>query len=430
MNVSWEKTETNRGVLTVEVDEKQLGGALDRAFKKVSKNVNVPGFRKGKIPRPIFEKRFGVESLYQDALDILLPEVYPEAVEKADIDPVDQPEIDIDQLEKGKPFIFKAKVMVKPEVKLGEYKGLEIEEKDFLVTQEDIDAELKQMQERQGQLVAVEEGTIEEGDRAILDFEGFVDGEAFEGGKGEQYTLEIGSGQFIPGFEEQLVGLAPGEEKDVTVTFPEEYHAEDLKGKEAVFKVKIHEIKRTELPELDDEFAQDVGEFETFEELKSDVENKLKEQKKNEEESYKRNQLVEKAAENAEVEIPEVMIDREIDQMVSHFEQQLSMQGVNLEQYIQFTGQTKEDIRAQFKEDAGKKTRNDLVLEAISEAENVEVTEEDIEEELKKLAEQMSRELDEIKRLVDMQGGRAQIEGDLKIRKTVDLLVSNSKNAA
>lgn len=430
MKASWEKTEKNRGVLTVEADEAQLEEALGQAFQKVVKKVNVPGFRKGKVPRPIFEKRFGVEALYQDALDILLPKAYQAAVEESKIEPVDQPEIDIDQLEKGKPFIFKATVTVKPEVALGEYKGLEIPEEDFTVKPEDVDAELKQMQERQGELIVVEDGQVEENDRAIIDFEGFVDGEPFEGGKAEQYNLEVGSGQFIPGFEEQLVGMKQGEEKEIKVTFPEEYHAEELAGKEAVFKVKLHEIKRMQLPELDDEFAQDVSEFDTLDELKADIENKLKEQKQQEEENYKRNTLVEQAAQNAEIEVPEVMVEHEIDHMLRHFEQQLSMQGINLEQYSQFTGQDVTQIREQFKEDAEKKVRANLVLEAIAEQEAVQVSDEEVEAELKKLAEQMNRELDEVKRLVSAQGGLGAVKEDLKIRKTVDLLVSNSKNAA
>src|SRR5690606_23976581 len=273
MKANWEKTENNRGVLTVEVDEQKFSKALDQAFRKVVKNVNVPGFRKGKVPRPIFEKRFGVESLYQDAVEIVVPEAYQAAVEETGIEPVDQPEIDIDQLEKDKPFIFKATVTVKPEVKLGEYKDLEVPEKDFSVSDEDVEEELKKMQERQGELVVVEDGQVEEKDRVMIDFEGFIDGEPFEGGQAEKYTLEVGSGQFIPGFEEQLVGMKPEEEKEITVTFPEDYQAEELAGKEAVFKVKLHEVKRMRLPELDDEFAQDVSEFDTLQELKDDIEN-------------------------------------------------------------------------------------------------------------------------------------------------------------
>ncbi|QKG84061.1 trigger factor [Kroppenstedtia pulmonis] len=430
MKASWEKTEKNRGVLSVEVDAQELEKALDQAFRKVVKKVNVPGFRKGKVPRPIFEKRFGVESLYQDALDILLPKAYPEAVEQTEIEPVDQPEIDIDQLEKGKPFIFKATVTVKPEVKLGQYKDLEVPEKDFSVTDEEMESELKRMQERQGELIAVEDGQVEKGDRVILDFEGFVNGEAFEGGKAERYNLEVGSGQFIPGFEDQLVGMKVEEEKDVNVTFPEEYQAEELAGKDATFKVKLHEIKRMQLPQLDDEFAQDVSEFDTLDELKDDIRNRLKEQKKNEEESYKRNTLVETAAENAEIDVPDAMVEHEIDHMVQHFQQQLQMQGINLEQYSQFTGQEVSEIREQFREEAGKKVRANLVLDTIAQEENIQVSDDEVEEELKKLAEQMGRETDEVRRLLQNQGGMDQVKQELKTRKTIDLLVSNSKNAA
>ncbi len=430
MKANWDQNENNRGVLTVEVDEEKLGEALNQAFKKVVKDVNLPGFRKGKVPRPIFEKRFGVEALYQDAVEILVPEAYQSAVEETGIEPVDQPEIDIEQLEKGTPFIFKATVTVKPEVKLGDYKGLEVPEKDFSVTEEDVEAELKRMQERQGQLNPVEEGTVEEKDRVTLDFEGFVDGESFEGGKAEGYTLEVGSGQFIPGFEEQLIGLKPEEEKEVQVTFPEEYHAEELAGKEAVFHVKVHEIKRLELPQLDDEFAQDVSELDTLDELKKDIENKLREQKSKEEENYKRNSLVEKASELAEIDLPDVMVEHEIDHMLQHFEQQLQMQGINLDQYVQFTGQERSELREQFKEDAEKKVRANLVLEAIAAQENVEVSEEETEAEVKKLAEEMGRDTEEIRKLLEAQGAFVQIRDEVKIRKTIDLLVSNSKNAA
>ncbi|MFD1426398.1 trigger factor [Kroppenstedtia sanguinis] len=430
MKANWDQNENNRGVLTVEVDEEKLGEALNQAFKKVVKDVNLPGFRKGKVPRPIFEKRFGVEALYQDAVEILVPEAYQSAVEETGIEPVDQPEIDIEQLEKGTPFIFKATVTVKPEVKLGDYKGLEVPEKDFSVTEEDVEAELKRMQERQGQLNPVEEGTVEEKDRVTLDFEGFVDGESFEGGKAEGYTLEVGSGQFIPGFEEQLIGLKPEEEKEVQVTFPEEYHAEELAGKEAVFHVKVHEIKRLELPQLDDEFAQDVSELDTLDELKKDIENKLREQKSKEEENYKRNSLVEKASELAEIDLPDVMVEHEIDHMLQHFEQQLQMQGINLDQYVQFTGQERSELREQFKEDAEKKVRANLVLEAIAAQENVEVSDEETEAEVKKLAEEMGRDTEEIRKLLEAQGAFVQIRDEVKIRKTIDLLVSNSKNAA
>lgn len=430
MKASWEKTEKNRGVLTVETDEQAVLDALDQAFKKVVKKVNVPGFRKGKVPRVIFEKRFGVEALYQDALDILLPEAYEQAVNETGIEPVDRPEIDIEQLEKGKSLIFKATVTVKPEVQLGEYKGLEVPEKDFSVKPEDVDAELEKMRKQQGQLEVVEDGAVENGDRVIIDFEGFVDGEAFEGGKAEKYTLEVGSGTFIPGFEDQLIGLKAGEEKEVNVTFPEEYHAENLAGKPATFKVKLHEIKRLHLPELDDEFAQDVSEFDTLDELKADIEKSLKEKSEREKEEYTRNTLVELAAENAEVEIPEVMIETEMDHMLRQFEQRLMYQGLNLDLYSQFTGQSKEEIKGQFKEDAEKRVKANLVLEAIAKAENIEVTDEEVEQEIQEMAKQMEREVDDVRRLLENQGAVDSVKEQLRVKKTIDLLVSNSKNKA
>ncbi len=310
MSAKWEKLEGNKGVLTVEVDVKTVNEGLDQAFKKVSKDINIPGFRKGKVPRPLFEKRFGVESLFQDALDFILPESYAKAVEEAGIEPVDRPEIDIEQMEKGKELIFTATVIVKPEVKLGEYKGLEVEKLDDSVSDNDVEEELKTLQERQAELVVKEDGAVEDGDTVVIDFEGFVDGEAFEGGQSDNYSLEIGSGSFIPGFEENNLlgfGVKSGEEKDVVVTFPEEYHAAELAGKEATFKVKLHEIKAKELPELDDEFAKDVDEeAETLEELKANIKNRLTEEKKNEAEQKLKNDLVEKATENAEIDLPEI----------------------------------------------------------------------------------------------------------------------------
>ncbi|MBA4496280.1 trigger factor [Paenactinomyces guangxiensis] len=430
MKASWEKTEKNQGTLTVETDEETVAKALDQAFKKVVKKVNVPGFRKGKVPRRIFEQRFGVEALYQDALDIMLPEAYQAAVEETGIEPVDRPEIDIEQLEKGKSLIFKATVTVKPEVTLGEYKGLEVPEKDFSVSQEDVDAELSKMQKQQGQLESVEDGEVEKGDRVIIDFEGFIDGNPFEGGKAEQYNLEVGSGSFIPGFEDQLVGMKPGEEKDVEVTFPEDYHVKELAGKPATFKVKLHEIKRVNLPELDDEFAQDVSEFDTLAELKEDIEKKLREKAEKDKENYIRNQLVELAAENSEVEIPAVMIDHEVEHMLRQFEQQLSYQGLNLELYAQFTGQDQEALKEQFRADAEKKVRANLVLEGIAKAENVEVTEEEINQEIKQMAEQMNRDEEEVRRLLEAQGALKSVKEQLITKKTIDLLVLSSKNAA
>jgi len=423
MSVKWEKQEGNEGVLTVEVDADTFNKALDDAFKKVVKQVSIPGFRKGKVPRGLFEQRFGVEALYQDALDILLPVEYPKAVEEAGIEPVDRPEIDVEKIEKGENLIFTAKVTVKPEVKLGEYKGLGIEKDDTAVTDEDVQNELKSLQERQAELVVKEDGKVEEGDTVVLDFEGFVDGEAFEGGKAENYSLEVGSGSFIPGFEDQLVGLEAGAEKDVEVTFPEEYHAEELAGKPAVFKVKIHEIKAKELPELNDEFAKDVDEeVETLAELTEKTKKRLEEAKENEADAKLREELVVKAAENAEADIPQAMIDTELDRMMKEFEQRLQMQGMNLELYFQFSGQDENALKEQMKEDAEKRVKSNLTLEAIAKAENLQVTDEEVEEELSKMAEAYNMPVENIKQAIGSTDG---MKEDLKVRKAIDFLVEN-----
>ncbi|MFC9322015.1 trigger factor [Bacillus subtilis] len=423
MSVKWEKQEGNEGVLTVEVDAETFKTALDDAFKKVVKQVSIPGFRKGKIPRGLFEQRFGVEALYQDALDILLPVEYPKAVEEAGIEPVDRPEIDVEKIEKGESLIFTAKVTVKPEVKLGEYKGLGIEKDDTTVTDEDVQNELKALQERQAELVVKEEGAVEEGNTVVLDFEGFVDGEAFEGGKAENYSLEVGSGSFIPGFEDQLVGLEAGAEKDVEVTFPEEYHAEELAGKPAVFKVKIHEIKAKELPDLDDEFAKDIDEeVETLAELTEKTKKGLEEAKENEADAKLREELVLKASENAEIDVPQAMVDTELDRMLKEFEQRLQMQGMNLELYTQFSGQDEAALKEQMKEDAEKRVKSNLTLEAIAKAENLEVSDEEVEAELTKMAEAYNMPVENIKQAI---GSTDAMKEDLKVRKAIDFLVEN-----
>ena len=425
MSVNWEKLEGNEGVLTVEVDASKVNEGLDAAFKKVVKQINVPGFRKGKMPRQMFEKRFGVESLYQDALDIILPDAYASAVEEAGISPVDRPEIDVEQMEKGQNLIFKAKVTVIPEVKLGEYKGLEVEKMNTEVTDEDVDQEIKSLQERQAELVIKEDGQAAEGDTVVIDFEGFVDGEAFEGGASENFSLELGSNSFIPGFEEQLVGLEAGTEKEIEVTFPEEYHAAELAGKPAVFKVKIHEIKGKELPALDDEFAKDVDEeVETLAELKEKTKKKLEHDKKHQEEHHIRDTVVEKAAANAEVDIPAVMIENEVGRMMQDFEQRLQQQGLNLELYFQFSGQDEEALKAQMQGDAEKQVKTSLTLEAIADAENIQASEEDVEAEIAKMAEMYNMDADSIKKAL---GSLEGVKGDLRIGKAVDFLVENSK---
>jgi len=427
MKANWEKIEKNQGVLQVEVETEKVSSALDKAFQKVVKQVNVPGFRKGKVPRNIFEARFGVESLYNDAVDILLPEAYAEGIKETGIEPVDRPEIDIEQFEKGKPFIFKATVTVKPEVELGEYTGLEIPEKDFSVKEEDIEAELKQLQNRHAELEILDEGEVEKGDTAVIDFEGFIDGEAFEGGKAEKHSLEIGSGAFIPGFEDQVIGMKKGEEKEINVTFPENYHSEELAGKEAVFKVKLHEIKRKKLPELNDEFAKDVD-FETLDELKEDIKKRLEEQRKQEKEDYGKNTVIEKATENATVDIPSVMIEQETDNMLKKFEQQLAYQGMNLDLYYQFSGTDEKGLKEQFKNDAEKRVKTNLVLEAIAKKEEIQAGEEDVEEELKRLSDLYKRDIEEIRTLfTSRDSGLESLKMDLQIRKTIDYLVEQSK---
>lgn len=423
----WEKQEGNQGTLTIEVDADSFNKALDRAFNKVVRQVNVPGFRKGKVPRKIFEQRFGVESLYQDAVDFVLPEAYSKALDETKIEPVAQPSIDIETIGKGQALVVKAEVTVKPEVKLGEYKGLKVPAQDTEVTAEDVNDELKKLQERYAELAVKEDGPAELGDTVVLDFEGFVDGEAFEGGKSENYSLELGSNQFIPGFEDQLVGIQAGEEKDIQVKFPEDYHAEELKGKEATFKVKVHEIKAKHLPELDDEFAKDVDEeAETLDALKEKLEKQLKEKKESSAKAATQDALVEQVTANAEIDLPEVMIDNELDRMVREFEQQIQAQGLSMDLYYQFSGTDQNGLRDQMKEEAEKRVRANLTLEAIADAENLEATDADVDQEIENMASMYGLAADQMRQMLDLQGGADALKGDLKIRKALDFLVENS----
>jgi trigger factor len=431
MTAKWEKLEGNQVVITIEVDATRVNEALDEAFKKVVKKVNVPGFRKGKIPRPIFEQRFGIESLYQDAIDIILPGAYASAIAETEIEPVDRPEIDVEQMEKGQNLIIKATVLVKPEVKLGEYKGLEVEELATIVTDEDVDLELKKLQEKHAELIVVEDEPVANGDTTIIDFDGYVDNVAFDGGKSENYSLEIGSGSFIPGFEEQLIGLKSGEAKDVQVTFPAEYHAADLADKQAIFKVTVHDIKRKQLPKLDDEFAKDVNEkVETLADLKSDIKAEMVEAKKTEALHHKRDTLVEKAGENATIDIPAAMVTTEVDRMLEEFGQKLTSQGMSLDMYYQFSNSDESAMRKQFNVDAQKRVCINLTLEAIAQEEGLEASDEEVEAELVKMAELYKRTVDELKQILAMQGGIEGMKGDLKVRKAVDFLVENSKVTA
>ncbi|WP_271005092.1 trigger factor [Listeria seeligeri] len=424
MSVKWEKQEGNVGKLTFEIEQEKVKEGLDRAFVKVRKTLNVPGFRKGKVPRQIFNQRFGEEALYQDALDILLPEVYSAAIDEAGIDPVDTPQVNIESMEKGETWVLTADVTVKPEVKLGDYKGLEVEKRDEELTTEELEAELKQLQERQAELVVKEDAPAENGDTIILDFEGFKDGVAFEGGQAENHSLELGSGQFIPGFEEKLVGLKAGDEADIELTFPEEYHAEDLAGQPVVFKVKLHEIKTKEVPALDDELAKDIDEeVETLDELKEKISNRLQEAKKDSVAQAKQEEVIAKAVENAEVDIPHAMVHHEADHLMNHFAQDLQAQGLTPELYYQFTGQTEEAMHAQMEQDAEKRVKMNLVLEAIAEAENIEPTEEAIDEEISTLAEKYGMEKDAVRAAL---GDMSELKSDLKIRKAIDVLLDSA----
>lgn len=430
MAVKWEKTEPNVRVLEVEVAAEEFSSALDKAFKKVVGKVNVPGFRKGKVPRKIFESRFGVASLYQDALDILLPQAYSNAVYEAKLEPIDRPAIDIVQVEAGKPVVFKATVTVKPEVELGEYIGVVYEDKTFEVTEQMLADELERMRSGHAELRVVEDEPAENGDLLVMDFAGSVDGEVFEGGEAENYQLELGSGTFVPGFEDQLVGIKPGEDKEITITFPEEYHVKALAGKEALFKVHVHDVKRKQLPELDDEFAKDFSEFETLDELKSDMQKQLEHESEHQHEHYVEEQVITKAVEGATIDVPPVMIENEIDSQINEFGARLEQQGIPLDAYQEFTGTTTEELREQFRKEAELRVRTTLVLEAVAKQETIEASAEEVEQELQKVADATQLDLDRVKVIL---GGRdpgfAGIKSDLISRKTVQFLVEHSKKA-
>jgi trigger factor len=430
MKATWEKIEKNLGVLEVEVEADRVAAALDKAFQKVAKKVNVPGFRKGKVPRSIFESRFGVESLYQDAIDILLPEVYSEAIEQQDIFPVDRPDVDIEQFAKGESFKFKARVTVKPEVTLGDYKGVEVPAVNSEVTDEELTSELDRLQQRHAELVVIDDEAAVNGDTVVIDFDGYVDGEQFEGGKAERYSLELGSNSFIPGFEDQVVGLATGDFKDVVVTFPETYHAENLAGKEATFKVKLHEIKRKQLPELDDEFAKDVSEFDTLDEFKEDLKKQIADRKEKEALAAREGIVVDRVGDNAEVEIPEAMVQGEIKNMVRDFDNRLHAQGMSLDMFLNFSGQTLEDLQDQMKGDAQKRVRNNLVLEQIAKTEGIEATQDEIDKEVSDMAEAYKRSPEEIRQILASNGSLGSLNEDVQLRKAIKFLVENSKEIA
>lgn len=426
MSVQVEKLEKNMAKLTIEVSAEELEGALQRAYLKNKNKISVPGFRKGKVPRQMVEKMYGPEIFYEDAINALIPEAYEKAVEECAEDIVSSPAIDVTQIEKGKPFIFTAEVALKPEVKLGKYKGVKVEKVDAVVTEEEVEAEINKERENNARNIEVTDRPVKDGDMTVLDFEGFVDGVAFEGGKGENYPLTIGSGAFIPGFEEQLVGAEIGKEVDVNVTFPEDYQAEELKGKAAVFKCTVKEIKEKELPALDDEFASEVSEFDTLEEYKADVKAKLTEKKEKEAKDAKEAAVIEAIINDSDMEIPDAMLETQQKQMVDEFAQRIQMQGLSMEQYLQFTGATYDKMVEQVKPQAEKRIKTRLVLEAIVKAENLEASEEEFEEEIKVMAETYQMEPDKVREMLPEKSA-AEIREDIAVRKAAEFVVENAK---
>lgn len=425
MSLQVENMEKNMAKLTIEVSAEELEKAIQGAYLKQRNKISVPGFRKGKVPRQMIEKMYGAEIFYEDAANALIPTAYGKAYDECELDIVSQPKVEVVQLEKGKPFIFTAEVAVKPEVTLGEYKGLSVDKVSNRVTAKEVDAKLEEEQKKNARTVVVEDRAVQDGDEVVLDFEGFVDGVAFEGGKGENYPLTIGSGSFIPGFEEQLIGAEAEKEVEVNVTFPEEYHSEDLAGKAAVFKCTVHEIKAKELPELDDEFAAEVSEFDTLDAYKADIKAKIKEQKIADGNRKKEDQAVEKAVANATMEIPEAMIDTQVNQMAQDFAQRIQQQGLSMEQYFQFTGMTAESMMEELRPQAVKRIETRLVLEAIAKAENIEITDERIDEELAKMAEAYKMEVEKLKEFMG-ENEKEQMKMDLAVQDAVTFLVDNA----
>lgn len=419
------KKEGNKVTLKITVDNNKFEEAVNKAYNKTKGKYNIPGFRKGKAPKVVIETQYGKGVFYNDAIDMLFPEIYPQAIKELNIDPIDRPDLDIEEISKDNGLVMVINVEVKPEFELGNYKGIEISKVDNNVSEEEVELSLNEMANKNARLTSVEGKALENGDTAVIDFEGFENGVAFEGGKGENYNLVIGSNTFIPGFEDQLVGKKAGDEVEVNVTFPETYHAENLAGKPVVFNVKVNDVKVKEVPALDDEFAKDTTEFETLAELRADVRAKLEEKAKNAADAEMRNALVEKVSANTEVEVPEAMVQHQIDNMLMELNYQLQYQGLNLQQLLEMTGRSVEELREERRADAERLVKSSLILEAIAEKENVEANEADVDAELEKMAAMYNMEVEKIKsslRETDIED----IKGQIKIRKTIDLLVENA----
>lgn len=417
--------EKNMVKLVIEASAEEFEAGLNTAYNKNKNKISVPGFRKGKAPRKMIEQLYGSQIFFEDAANEIIPDAYADAAKESGLDIVSQPKVSIEQLEAGKPFIFAAEVAVRPEVELGEYKGVEVTKADAEVTDADVEEELKKVQDQNSRTVSVEDRAVKDGDMTVIDFEGFIDGEAFEGGKGENYPLTIGSHSFIDTFEEQMIGMNIGEEKELNVTFPEDYHAENLKGKPATFKVTVKEIKEKQLPELDDDFAQDVSDFDTLAEYKDDLKKKIAERKESEAKAKKESEAIEKVVEAAKMDIPQAMIDTQVNRMLEDFAMRLQQQGLSVEQYFQYTGMTADKIMEEMKPEAVKRIKNSLVLEAVAKAENIEVSEEEFEAELQKMADMYKMEIEKIKEF--MQDAEAkQMKDDIAIQKAVELIVSSA----
>lgn len=425
MSVKVEALEKSMAKLTIEASAEEFEAAVEKAYQKNKNKINVQGFRKGKAPRKVIEKMYGTGVFYEDAANIVIPEAYAQAAEESGLEIVSRPEISVEQIEAGKPFVFSATVAVKPEVKLGQYKGVEVEKASAEASEEDINAELQKVQEQNSRMIDVDDRAVEQGDTVTLDFEGFVDGEAFEGGKGEDYELVIGSGSFIPGFEDQLVGAELNVEKEVNVTFPEEYHAKELARKPAVFKCTVKAVKVKELPVLDDEFASDVSDYDTLEEYKESLKKDILKKKEEAAKTAKENEAVDKAVENAEMELPEAMVQTQAENMVEDFAQRIQGQGLTMEQYMQYTGLTPDRMAEQMKPQAVKRIQTRLVLEEIVKAENIQVSDEEVEAELQKMAEMYKMELDKLKEYMGEEE-KESMKKDLAVQKAVDLLVENA----
>ncbi len=425
MSLQVEKLEHNMAKLTVEVAAEDVEKALQAAYLKQRKQINIPGFRKGKVPRQMIEKMYGPEVFYDEAANNMIPDAYAKAYDESELDIVSQSKIEVVQMEKGKPFIFTAEVATKPEVTLGDYKGLKVDKVSTRVTQKEVDEEIEKERERNARTIEVTDRAVQDKDEVTLDFEGFVDGVAFEGGKGEDYPLTIGSGSFIPGFEEQLIGAEIDKEVEVNVTFPKEYHSEELAGKDATFKCTVHTIKAKELPELDDEFASEVSECETMDAYRAEVKKNIKERKERTGKEKKENQAVDQAIENAQMDIPEAMIEFQVRQMADDFARRIQQQGLTVEQYFQFTGMTAEKMMEEMRPQAEKSIKTRLVLEAIVKAENIEVSDERVEEELTKMAEAYQMEVEKLKEFMG-ENEKKQIKEDLAVQEAITLLVNES----